>query len=355
MIDPETKNERARNYLRAAYFVQPEWIPCTVAVMPATWRKYQERVEDVLVDYPLLFPDFRKGQRDFDAVGDRRYAAGRFTDNWGCVWDNIAEGLDGAVVEHPLGDWADFEHYSAPDPLTEGEGWGPVPDWDDLRTRCERAKREGRIAWGGMPHGFMYMRLYYLRGFGNLMLDFATEEPRLADLVEMVLGYNMAAIEKMIECGAEFISFGDDLGVQRSLPFSPATWRKYLLPCYRQMAGRCRECGLDVYLHSDGHVLEIIPDLIEAGVTVLNPQIRANGLDGLEATAKGRICINLDLDRQLFPFATPRKVSDHIRTAAARLNTDAGGLMLYAECEPDVPLENIRAICATLEEIGGPA
>lgn len=29
--------------------------------------------------------------------------------------------------------------------------------------------------------------------------------------------------------------------------------------------------------------------------------------------------------------------------------------MLYAECEPDVPLENIEAICQALEEVGGPA
>ncbi len=355
MIDPEKKNDRARNYLRAAYFMEPEWIPCAVGIMPATWKVHRERLEDVLLDHPRLFAGFRKGGRDFDAAGDRRYRLGGFTDNWGCVWDNIAEGLDGAVVKHPLEDWADFARYSAPDPLTEGDGWGAPPDWEALRTQCEHAKRQGGIAWGPMPHGFMYMRLYYLRGFQNLMLDFATDEPRLAGLIEMVLRYNMAAIEKSIECGVEFISFGDDLGMQRSLPISPATWRRYLLPCYRRMAGRCLEHGVEVYLHSDGHILEIIADLIDAGVTVLNPQVRANGLDGLAAAARGRLCVNLDLDRQLFPFATPSEIADHIRTAAARLNTDAGGLMLYAECEPDVPLENIRAICATLEEVGGPA
>jgi hypothetical protein len=31
-----------------------------------------------------------------------------------------------------------------------------------------------------------------------------------------------------------------------------------------------------------------------------------------------------------------------------------GGLMLYAECEPDVPLNNINAICTTLETLCNP-
>ena len=30
-----------------------------------------------------------------------------------------------------------------------------------------------------MPHGVLFLRLWYLRGFENLMLDMATDEPRL--------------------------------------------------------------------------------------------------------------------------------------------------------------------------------
>ena len=54
-----------------------------------------------------------------------------------------------------------------------------------------------------------------------------------------------------------------------------------------------------------------------------------------------KVCVNLDLDRQLFPFCKPEDIEEHVK---------AGGLMLHAECEPDVPLENTEAICQTLEE-----
>lgn len=97
--------------------------------------------------------------------------------------------------------------------------------------------------------------------------------------------------------------------------------------------------------------MEIIPDLIEVGVRVLNPQFRANGLEGLQAVARGKVALNQDLDRQLFPFATPDEIAAHIAAVHAALALPEGGLMLYAECEPDVPLRNIEAVCTTLEQV----
>jgi hypothetical protein len=117
------------------------------------------------------------------------------------------------------------------------------------------------------------------------------------------------------------------------------------------MCGPCRDRGIPVYLHSDGNILEIIPDLIEVGVRILNPQIRANGLQGLREVALGKVCLNQDLDRQLFPFATPGEIEDHIGEVFEGLYRPEGGLMLIAECGPDVPLENVEAICRSFEKL----
>ena len=349
------KTRNVTNFLKAALFDRPEWIPCGVGIMAATWMKYRERLEDIVLAHPRIFPGYEKGSTDFDLLGDKRYRKGRFTDNWGCTWHNIAEGMDSVVKGFPLENWDDFQAYRPPDPMTEGDGWGEPPDWDKTEAQLRERKENGRLATGSLPHGFMYMRLWYLRGFENLMIDMATDEPRLHQLITMVLDYNMKTIDACLRAGAECMSFGDDLGCQHALPMSPEKFRQYLVPCYSRMFGRCREKGAIVYLHSDGHILEIIPDLIQCGVQIINPQIRANTLDGLRTYAKGKVCISLDLDRQLFPFATPREIQAHIREAADVLNSKEGGLMLYAECEPDVPLENIEAICETLEEIGGPS
>jgi len=348
------RNAHTVNLLKTIRFDRPDWTGCDVGLLPATWMKYREDLEQLVLAHPRIFRGYRPGSRDFDAVSDPLFEPGRHTDCWGAVWDNVQRGLSSLVVEHPLEDWSAMAGYRPPDPMTD-DVFGPRRDWDEVARSMADAKRRGGLArGGGLQHGFMYMRLYYLRGFENLMLDIATGEPRLWQLIEMVEQYNAAVIRRYVELGAEYMSFGDDLGLQRSLPISPAAWREYVKPSYSRMLAPCREAGIPVYLHTDGHVLEIIGDLVETGVRVLNPQIRANGLEGLAREARGKVAINLDLDRQLFPFATPSQLADHVAEAHEALALPEGGLMLYAECEPDVPLANIDAICTAMETVCDP-
>jgi hypothetical protein len=351
-ISYQGKNPAAVNFLKAMYFDFPEWTPCNVGLMPATWMKYRQDLEELVLSHPRIFPDYVKGSTDFDfaVLGNPLYETGKHTDCWGIVWNNIVRGLDSQPIHAPLEDWNSLAQYRPPDPLKD-DMFGPR-NWDAVRQRLSRAESRGDIrTGGGLPHGFMYMTLYYLRSFENLMIDIATDDPRLRTLTDMVEGYNCAVINRYVELGAEMMGFGEDLGLQNSLPMSPTAWRKYIKPSYRRMFSVCREKDIPIRLHTDGHILEIIPDLIDVGVTLLNPQFRANGTEGLKEMAKGKVALHQDLDRQLFPFATPAEIKEHIGQVFEELHMPEGGLMLYAECEPDVPLENIEAICIALEEV----
>lgn len=349
-----SKKERVENYIKTVEFKNPRWVPCRVGIMPATWRKYREELEEIILSHPKIFPDYKRGCVDFDSIKDPGYRLGGFTDSWGCVWDNVAEGLEGIVVRSPLERWEDLDSYTPPDPITQGERGSPI-DWENIERYYASLEENEGLPGGGLPHGFMYMRLYYLRGFENFMIDIATDDPRLERLISMVLEYNIKYINKLIEIGAKMMYFGDDLGTQKSLAIHPEKWRKYLKPCYKKMFSLCKDKNIYVYFHSDGHILEIADDLIECGIDIINLQSRANTFDGIKNRFKGKVCIEVDLDRQLFPFATTKEIREHIKEAIEKLYSDKGGLMLYAECEPDVPLENIEAICSTLEEVGGPS
>jgi hypothetical protein len=350
MITYEGKNRRTVNYLKAITFDDPEWIPHVISISPSAWMKYREQLEDLVLRHPRVFPDYRKGEKDFDEIDNPLYEPGRHVDAWGSVWNNVRPGNDSMVEVEPLADWAAFDSWTPPDPLRD-DTFGPR-DWEKVARELQGARAKGDLATGGgLQHGCMYMRLFYLRGFENLMLDLATGGPRLDRLIEIVLHYNVTVIQKYLELGAEYVVFGDDLGLQRSLPISPATWRKVLKPCYEAMFGPCRDRGIPVYLHTDGHILEIIPDLVETGVSVINPQIGANGLAGLQEVAKGKVAIQIDLDRQFFPFATPAQVEDHIHEIVEGLYLEEGGLIVWAVCGPDVPLENMDTIFTTLEQV----
>lgn len=309
---------------KARTFQYPEYIPANVSILPATWMLYREELAALVARHPLIFGEDDPYKRDYDAVSGT-YVEGEHTDNWGCVWSNLHTGMEAIVTKHP------------------------VPRREGVRTLTAPKELLGRH-----PHGFMWLRLLDLRGFEQMMVDFAEEPPELHQLIDLVLEYNMRELELRLEReDHELMYFGDDLGMQHGLAIRPEKWRKYLKPCYARIYGCCHEAGRSVYMHTDGHIIEIIPDLIECGVNILNPQIRANGLDNLVAVAKGKVCVHLDLDRQLFPFATPQEIDDHVREAVVKLGSPEGGLWLNAECEPDVPLENIEAICSAIEKYRG--
>ena len=71
-----------------------------------------------------------------------------------------------------------------PDPVSLGifpnEGRAPTLTFEEAHRRLAEARREGRLTTGFCPHGFMFQRLYYLRGFRNLMMDFVKEPPQPA-------------------------------------------------------------------------------------------------------------------------------------------------------------------------------
>lgn len=306
--------------LKSLKFEGPEFIPCSAGILPAAWMKYRKDLEAIVDRYSDVVRVGKPADGNFDAVGGT-YRAGEHVDEWGSVWSNIQHGMESFVTGHPVPNRADVHTLRQP---TEDVGF---------------------------PHGFMFLRLTYLRGFEACMVDFAEEPPELQRLIDTVLNYNLRQARLRLETtGPEprIVYFGDDLGMQDALPMRPEVWRNYLIPCFRRIYQPFVDAGHYVYMHSDGHIWEIIPDLIDCGVSVINPQIRANGFDNLARTCKGKVCVDLDLDRQMFPFCTPRDIDAHIREAVETLGAPEGGLWLKAEIGFDIPLENIEAIFAAL-------
>lgn len=200
----------------------------------------------------------------------------------------------------------------------------------------------------------MYLRLLDLIGFENATMLFAEESEALNVLIDKVEEYNSYQIASILSKMPEVQYFGDDLGLQKGLAIGAKRWRKYIKPCYRKLYGIIKSYKPDqlIYMHTDGCIHEIMPDLVEVGVDMINPQFRANGLDNLVRVCRkeNKIAINLDLDRQLFPFATPSELDDHVRSCVEALYLPEGGLGLNIEFNYEIPLENMAAILDAAEK-----
>ena len=343
-------NDR-ENALKNATFSGPEWMPCSVHISGASWNQLRSELEKVLVRHPLLFPGFEPGKRCFDEMdfGPAHRANERFKDNWGCVWESSIDGIEGVVVENPLEDWDKLETYAPPDPAKLSDR-GPV-DWDEIEKGIREAKARDELTSGGLPHGFFFMRLYYLRGFEGFMTDLAVKDPRLNRLIELLLRHNQHLVKRWIDMGVDVVGFADDLGTQTSSLIGPSSFSEWIAPAYAQLMQPCRKAGQHVHLHSDGYLMDLVDDLFKAGVTILNPQDLCNGIDNLARHVKGRMCIHLDIDRQsIVPFGTRQDIHDLIEEEVRKLGSSQGGLSMIAGIYPPTPPKNVDALCSAMED-----
>ena len=237
-----TMNER-ENYLRAVEFRQPEWIPVTVSILPATWMKYREELEAIVLRHPELLPSFTRGKTDYDEC-PVAYRTGYHRDNWGCLWYTAVRGLLGRIVEHPLAEWESMAEYKPPDFLTEGE-YGSQ-DWNEIEKEIRNRKADGLLTTGA--GGELFTRFYFLRGFENLMVDIATDDPNLPMLIEMILDYEMKLVNKWLELEVDVMSFHTDIGAQNGLMIHPEKFRQYFKPIFSKLFSLCREKGVHVFL-----------------------------------------------------------------------------------------------------------
>jgi uroporphyrinogen decarboxylase len=105
-----------------------------------------------------------------------------------------------------------------------------------------------------------------------------------------------------------------------------------------------------VHMHSDGDIRDLVDDLVVSGVDALNLQDLVNGIDWIVANLKGRLCIDLDIDRQqVTRFGGPEEIDGLIRREVEKLGSPEGGLMMIYGLYPGVPLENIKAIMDAME------
>jgi hypothetical protein len=94
-----------------------------------------------------------------------------------------------------------------------------------------------------------------------------------------------------------------------------------------------------------------VDDLIECGISMHDPQLRANTLAGIARAYKGKVCATVDLDRQSFAFLTPRGIRDQVQEVVDVMADPRGGLMVSGSVwGADVSLRNIEALCAAVED-----
>jgi hypothetical protein len=346
-------NTVSRNTLRAIRFERPEFIPIVFWINPACWHHYpQEFLFELMAEHRILFPDFEPEDKTIPELAPWERAGIPYIDAWGCVWETTDDGITGIVTRHPLEDWSALESYTVPDPA-ETNGMIKI-DWAEIKKQAQKVKSEGQHFMASLEHGHAFQRLTYLRGYENLLFDMTDGETRLWRLIEMVENFSAGLVQRYLDAGSEMLCYPEDIGMQRGPMLSPKHFRTYIKPIYEHLIRPAHEAGCLVHMHSDGDIRELADDLIQSGADVLNLQDLVNGIDWIAANLKGRVCIDIDIDRQqITPFGSPGQIDKLIREEVEKLGSREGGLMMIYGLYPGIPIKNVKAIMDAMERYAG--
>ncbi len=251
---------------------------------------------------------------------------------------------------------AGFYHFSRHlSPLRNAQSIGqiqayPIPDesdWctDHLAGEVAAAHEAGRVARGGIGH--MYETAWQVRGYEEFLVDMIDRPEWAMCLLDKLAARNLVRAVAAARAGADMLDCGDDVANQRSMMFSVPMWREFMLARWSKVFSAVREANPNtrIWYHSDGNIEAIIPDLMEAGVTILNP-VQPECMDPAALRQKYP-----DLNfhgtigtQSTMPWGTPDDVR---RTVRERIETcGAEGRLILGPThvlEPEVPIANIEA------------
>lgn len=255
-------------------------------------------------------------------------------------------------IYHPLAQYETVEE------IKENFVW-PSPDWYDYSVIPDqiKGKEDYPIRGGGSEPFLVYC---HLRGQEQAFMDLILNPEMVHYCLDQLFDFcyeNTRRIYEQIPGKVMLTYVAEDMGSQESLLFSPAQIHEFLIPRMKRIIDLAHEAGAYVFHHSDGAIRPIIPDMIDAGIDILNPiQWRCRGMEreGLKRDFGDKLVFHGGVDnQQTLVFGSVddvrQEVADNIRILGK------GGGYILAPChniQAVSPPENIAAMYEAGYEYG---
>ncbi|MHB1006356.1 MAG: uroporphyrinogen decarboxylase family protein [Chloroflexota bacterium] len=243
----------------------------------------------------------------------------------------------------------------------------PWPDPDDpgryrgLRERALELRKNSDCAIVfNLASGMVHLA-QYLRGFQDWFTDLVLDPQLSGALMDAALEVNMAIVDKALPMVADVIDVvftGDDIGHHLSPMMRPELYRQLIKPRHQRYFDLVRKyTNAPVLYHTCGDVYPLMGDLVDIGVTALNPiQVTAAEMDPARLKAewgdKMAFWGGVDSHRVL-PWGTVDEVKEEVALRISQMG-HGGGYVVNAvhNIQPDVAPEKIVAMYGHAREVG---
>lgn len=260
-----------------------------------------------------------------------------------------------------MGFYYEYSHFPLADVETveevEAYEW-PKIEWFDFS--CAREKLQ-QASWGGTkaveigPVGTVFESSWQMMGLENFMMNLIIAPEVCEAIVKHVADFYIQFYTKVLDEAGDLVDVvfcGDDLGTQSSLLMKPDTYREIIKPHQKRVFDVIHKYGKKVMYHSCGAVAPMIPDLIDAGVDILEAlQFSAKGMDPRELKDKygDKLCFHGGINVQTtLPYGTVEDVIKEVEERIEILGKNGGYILAPSHAiQAGTPPENIIAMMET--------
>jgi len=272
---------------------------------------------------------------------------------WAECWPDDWSGLPAAMGKVL---WAALVH-------SPWDNAGRPDFWERMRANALRLRAESDRAIMVVAGCNLFEWGTFLRRLDNFLVDVLLEPERVESLLDALMEHHLATLAKICQhLGdvVDVIRFGDDLGTDQGPFLPPEAYRRIFKPRHRRLCeyvhGHSR---MHTFIHSCGSIDQVLPDLIEAGIEIVNPvQTSSAGMEPRRLKREfGRDVVfwggGIDT-RTVLNRGTPADVR---RQALERLEIfSPGGGFVFNPVHnilPDVPPANVLALLDAVAEFNG--
>lgn len=321
------------------HFVLDHFAPGEDDLLAANVKVYHGLGIDLCRGFGMSYAAGQEGQQQFDDHGDAH---------------GVISGQTYWATRSAFNTLEELEAYQPP----------PPPDKERLRQTWLARTRAAQAAFApytmyvpGVPCGF---HAAYVPSTMKLEL-FSVAIYDCPAALERLIEANNATAVAIAELAAEeklgpMFFIGDDIAYKDRLMFSPDFLRRTFIPALRNMCEPLRNAGIKVIFHSDGDVTDIIDDMLDAGISGLNPIEPMAGMDigWLKRRYRRELILVGNVDcSQVLPLGTVEQVVEATKECL-RQAAPGGGHFIGSSSEitPSTPLENILAFYDACREYG---
>ena len=314
------------------------------------FRRYMSRNSNYYDDRVLdrLGTDVRYVWTGFTDLGGARMGDTN-TDAWGVEWKRTGPVISSCGFPLAAATIEEVENYDWPDPER-------YFDFELMRDRIAMLKEEyptHAIAARAVNSYGPFEQASELRGRVEFLMD-TVSNPELAQLiVDKCTDFIVRAQVLYLDVVGKDIDFfeipGDDYGANQGLMISPKTFKKMFKPALARIARMVKDYrgDLPVVFHSDGAITSIIPDLVEAGIDVLNPLEPLPATDWVSVKEEfgDRLCFMGGVDIREAMTGPVEGVPEEVKRRIEVFGRGGGYILTCANhLQVDVPPENIVAL-----------